>query len=271
MCSIFTHSLTTGVRSWGRVGAQKHEILTYHPHTRTPITKPHARRLEPITASPWPTLALHEQRHISSTNSNNLNLPSGGDTERIPLQPPCLKAVHAHSQPSTPLPYATSGDFWTSTQTPVAREDCANTALPFPRRSADGIKLSRHSQPPSPPQPPADLGEDGVAVSCEVDHAEWPRRAAITMAPHDIPLGSTPHVDGQHPTADEDSLWSRITSVSRRGLGRIYGFLTQTFPGPAKVSQVRSKPGQMTGWMTGLTQSPDSGHFSPGGGAGPPP
>ena len=106
-------------------------------------------------------------------------------------------------------------------------------------------------------------------MSCEVDHAEWPRRAAITMAPHDIPLGSTPHVDGQHPTADEDSFWSRITSVSRRSLARIYGFLTGNRMSGSTTEAARvPKQG---------TLKPNDRRFSPppppggGGCAGPPP
>ena len=87
--------------------------------------------------------------------------------------------------------------------------------------------------------------------SVEGRRVEPPQRAAVMKAPHDISSGRHPHDDDQHTTADEDSMWSRITSVSRRGFARIYEFLT------------RSKPGQMTGLMTGLTQSPDSGHFSP--------
>ena len=50
---------------------------------------------------------------------------------------------------------------------------------------------------------------------------EPPQRAAVMKAPHDISSGRHPHDDDQHTTADEDSMWSRITSVSRRGFARI--------------------------------------------------
>ena len=70
----------------------------------------------------------------------------------------------------------------------------------------------------------------------EEGHAEWPQRAATTMAPHDMPLGSTPHDDGQHPTADEDSFWSRITSVSRRSFT-----LVRKFPQEIFLSSVKSE------------------------------
>ena len=73
-------------------------------------------------------------------------------------------------------------------------------------------------------------------MNSEEGHAEWPRRAAATMAPHDMPLGRTPLDDGQHPTADEDSFWSRITSVSRRGFT-----LIRKFPGEIFVSSVKSE------------------------------
>ena len=91
---------TNGPRGW-RVGgytAQKQEILTYHSHTHTPITKSHARRLEPIAASPWPASASHEQRHVSLADSNNHTYSSWNDTERAsgaPLQPPNLNQSKA--------------------------------------------------------------------------------------------------------------------------------------------------------------------------------
>ena len=172
----------------------------------------------------------------------------------------------AHTQPPGPPTTTPPWDgFWECTTTPAARDDGADaTQLPS-RGSMDGVKLSRHAQPPCPAHSPAVCGETGVDASSGAVGVEAPRRAGLPLASHRLPLSPTPHADGQRSTADEGSLWPRITSVSRKGFARIYEFLT------------RSIPGQMTGLMTGLTQSPDSGHFSPppppggGGCAGPPP
>ena len=158
----------------------------------------------------------------------------------------------AHSQPPEPPTSTTPwNSFWKYTATPAARDDEADATPPSVRESMSGIKLSRHTQPPCPSHSPAVCSKVGVDASGDEVCVEAPRRARLPLASHRLPLSPTPHVDGQHPTADEDSLWSRITTVSRKGFARIYGFLT------------RSKPGQMTGSMTGLTQSPDSGHFPP--------
>ena len=81
--------------------------------------------------------------------------------------------------------------------------------------------------------------------------------------------GRTPHDGSQHSTADEDSLWSRITSVSRRSLARIYGFLTGSRMSGSTTEAARV-PSQGT-------LNTDSRQFSPppppggGGCAGPPP
>ena len=136
---------------------------------------------------------------------------------------------------------------------------------PSVREGVGGIRLSRHAQPPCPSHSPAICSRGGVDASGDEVCVEAPRRAELPLASRRLPLSSTPHAHGQRLTADEGSLWPRITSVSRKAFARIYEFLT------------RSIPGQMTGLMTGLTQSPDSGHFSPppppggGGCAGPPP
>jgi hypothetical protein len=134
---------TNGPRGLWRVGgytAQKQEILTYHPHTHTPITKPHARRLESIDASPWPASASHERRHVSLADPNNHTYPSWSDNERAPLQSPDLKDLHTYPQPPAPSTSATSSDFWMTSQTPVLRDDDADAILPPSRRCTEGTK-----------------------------------------------------------------------------------------------------------------------------------
>ena len=102
--------------SWSSNPSSSVSVHVHRTRTHTPITKPRARRLEPIAASPWPASASHEQRHVSLADSNNHTYPSWGDTERTPLQLPSLKGLHAYPQPPAPLTRATSGDFWTSSQ-----------------------------------------------------------------------------------------------------------------------------------------------------------
>ena len=50
--------------------------------------------------------------------------------------------------------------FWECTATPAARDDEADTTPPSPRGSIDGIKLSRHTQPPCPSHSPAVCSND---------------------------------------------------------------------------------------------------------------
>ena len=254
-----------GPNGFWRVGgytAQGCEALTYHSHTHTPITKPRAKWFE-HGVRPFVedfSTKVTAEIHRSDTDAHARHDAHAMPKHYNPNRP------KAHTQPpELPTSTAPRNSFWKGTATLAARDDEAEATPPSSRESIHGIKLSRLTQPPCPSHSPAACNRTGVEANSVGVGVEAPRRACLPPASHRLPLSPTPHVAGQHPSADEDSLWPRITSVSRKGFARIYEFLT------------RSIPGQMTGLMTGLTQSPDSGHFSPppppggGGCAGPPP
>jgi len=255
----------TGPKGFWRVGgytAQRCEVLTYHSHTHTPITKPRTKRFEHGVR---PFVENLSTKATAEIHRPDTKIYAHLDARATP-QHCSSNRPKAHSQPPEPPTSTTPwNSFWKCTATPAAREDEADATLPSVREGMSGIKLSRHTQPPCPSHSPAVCSKVGVDANGDEVCVEAPRRAKLPIASHRLPLSPTPHADGQHLTADEDSLWPRITSVSRKAFARIYEFLT------------RSIPGQMTGLMTGLTQSPDSGHFSPppppggGGCAGPPP
>ena len=90
----------------------------------------------------------------------------------------------------------------------------------------EGIKLSRQSQPPCLAHPPAAHSRSGVDVSSNIVDAVEPHRIEPTMHLHAPPLDVTPHVEDQQDRRETDSVWSRISSVSRKGFSRIYTFLT---------------------------------------------
>ena len=111
---------------------------------------------------------------------------------------------------------------------PAARANEMNATQPSSRGSMEGIKLSRQSQPPCPAHPPAAHSRSGVDVSGNIVDAVEPHRIEPTMHLHGPPLDVTPHVEDQQDWRETDSVWSRISSVSRRGFTRIYEFLTRS-------------------------------------------
>ena len=233
-----------GPNGFWRVGgytAQGCEVLTYHPHTHTPITKPRTKRFEHGVR---PFVENFSTKATAEIHRPDTEIHAHLDAHATP-QHCSSNRPKAHTQPPEPPTSTTPwNSFWKCTATPAARDDEADATPPSVRESMSGIKLSRHTQPPCPSHSPAVCSKTGVEASGDEVCVEAPRRARLPLASHRLPLSPTPHVDGQHPSADEDSLWPRITSVSRKGFARIYGFLT------------RSKPGQMTGLMTGHRVSP---------------
>jgi hypothetical protein len=108
---------------------------------------------------------------------------------------------------------------------------------------------TRHTQPPCPSHSPAVCSRTGVEASGDEVGVEAPRRARPSSASHRLPLSPTRREEDRQDPHVADSMWSRITSVSRRGFTRIYEFLTGSRGSTAE-----------------LTQSPDSGHARDSGG-----
>ena len=140
-----------------------------------------------------------------------------------------LNRPNTHTQPPEPLsPRVTSDGFWTCSPTTAARGIESSPPLPSSRRNTGGMELSRHSQPPCPALPLADCGKTRVEVSSIGADVGRPRRAIPSEASHPSPLSVTPSEDSRWDQHEAQSMWSRVTSVSRRGLARIYGFLTRS-------------------------------------------
>ena len=171
----------------------------------------------------------------------------------------------AHTQPPEPPASTTSRDsFWKCAATPAARGDETNATPPSSRESLDGMELSRHTQPPCPSHSPADCSRTGAETSGDEVNIEASRRAGPSLASHRLPLSPTRREEDRQDLHEADSMWSRITSVSRRGFTRIYEFLT-------------GSRGSTTEAASQGSLDPNRRHFSPppppGGGvcAGPPP
>jgi hypothetical protein len=142
-----------GPNGFWRVGgytAQGCEVLTYHPHSHTPITKPCAKRFE-YGARPF-------VKDFSTKVMPEIHRPNTGthailDAQATPQH--CnSNRPKAHTQPPGP-PTTTPpwNGLWECTTTPAARDDGADATQPSSRGSMDGIKLSRHAQPPCPSHP----------------------------------------------------------------------------------------------------------------------
>ena len=133
---------------------------------------------------------------------------------------------NAHTQPPEP-PSATSRDgFWTCAVTPAARSDETNATPPSSRGNMEGMKLSRQSQPPCLAHPPAAHSRPGVEVSGNIVDAVESHRTEPTMHLHASPLDVTLRAEDHQDRRETDSIWSRISYVSRKGFARIYAFLT---------------------------------------------
>jgi hypothetical protein len=133
---------------------------------------------------------------------------------------------NAHTQPPEPLTLSKSRDgFWTCAVTPAARDDGTNAMPPSSRENTQAMELSRQSQPPCPAHPLATYSRPGVEVSGDVVRAREPHRIEPTMHMQASSLDVTPHDEDHRDQHKTDSIWSRISSVSRKGFARIYTFL----------------------------------------------
>ena len=138
-----------------RVGgytARGSEILTYHPHTHTPITKPRTKRFEPAMRpfvhdlSTKVTAEIHRPKADTHACLDAHAMPQHCNPNR----------PKAHTQPPEPPTSTTSRDsFWTFAATHTVRNDESNATPPTSRESMDGMKLSRLNQPPCPSHSPA--------------------------------------------------------------------------------------------------------------------
>ena len=86
----------------------------------------------------------------------------------------------------------------------------------------DGMELSRHFQSPCPALPPADCGKTRVEVSSTGADVGRPRTIGSS------PLSMIPSEDSRQDQHEAQSMWLRVTSISRRGFARIYEFLTRS-------------------------------------------
>jgi hypothetical protein len=153
-----------GPNGFWRVGgytAQGCEVLTYHPHTHTPITTPRAKRFEHGVR---PSADDFSTKAMSEPCRTHTDAHACFDAHAMPQH--CNpNRPNTHTQPPVP-PSATSRDgFWTCAVTPAARSSEMNATQPSPRRNMEGIKLSRQSQPPCLAHTPAAHSRSGVDVS----------------------------------------------------------------------------------------------------------
>ena len=106
---------------------------------------------------------------------------------------------------------------------------------PTQQHAVDDVCRGHTTPPGSRPthhtQPPGVCNRSGAEVSGNGVDVGGPRRAEPTReALHPVPLGLTPLEENRRDLHKADSMRSRITSVSCRGLARMYEFLTRSKP-----------------------------------------
>ena len=127
-------------RVWGYT-AQRSEILVYHPHTHTPITKLRARRFEPAKRPLADSSLTYDSSGMRQIRTDAY-VRYGAHAV---MQPGSPNRPNTQTQPPESLTTnSTSDGFWSFLRMRAARDDEANPTMPSTRRNMDGIELSRH-------------------------------------------------------------------------------------------------------------------------------
>ena len=172
-------------------------------------------------------------------------------------------------------------------QTTKAEEQRIPTSEGLTHRHAVGTACDRHTTPPAGTptrhsQPLGVCSRRGVEANGNGADVQGLRRVGPSDDLPPSPLSPTPHEGNQRDLEATESMWSRISSVSRRSFTRIYEFLTGSRDRETtSTNHIYQDPLDKFGSTTEATSQgsldPNRRHFSPppppGGGecAGPPP